>query len=162
MIFVTVGTQLPFPRLIDAVDALSSTLAEEIVAQVGPDRSQRTGILSYPMLRPDEIATYMSQARVVVAHAGIGTILECQSLGKPLVIVPRRFDLGEHRNDHQMATAHQLVDLNGLHVAWDVDDLGNLLARTDLEPLRQSDGKRLAPLLQVIGDFIDDGPDTRS
>lgn len=35
MIFATVGTQLPFPRLIDALEALAPDLGEEVIAQIG-------------------------------------------------------------------------------------------------------------------------------
>jgi UDP-N-acetylglucosamine transferase subunit ALG13 len=154
LIFVTVGTQLPFTRLIAAMDRLAPALDEEVVAQVGPDKALRKNIRTYQMLTPEKFTHYMSQARVVVAHAGIGTLLECQTLGKPLIVLPRRFELREHRNDHQMATVHQIMGITGLHVAWDIGDLETLLRKPDLEALHEDGGEHRAPLLRAVADFI--------
>ena len=43
--------------------------------------------------------------------------------------------MGEHRNDHQMATARELTDRPGIKVAWDTGDLASLLAAADMVPL---------------------------
>ena len=138
MIFVTVGTQLPFPRLIAAMDEWAAQSDEEVVAQVGPDTEPRNHVTVKTSLTPDQFSDHFQTARVVVAHAGIGTILSAKRFGKPLVILPRRFQLGEHRNDHQMATARQVESLEGVHVAWEDADLGALLAKQDLVPASEA------------------------
>ena len=74
MIFVTVGTQLPFPRLIQTVDDLAEGLSEDVVAQVGPDTTPRAHLSARPMLTPSEFDTLFRQARVIIGHAGIGTL----------------------------------------------------------------------------------------
>jgi UDP-N-acetylglucosamine transferase subunit ALG13 len=66
----------------------------------------------------------MREATAIVAHAGIGSVLAALELGKPILVLPRRASLGEHRNDHQMATARALAALGKVRVA---------LAETDLE-----------------------------
>lgn len=132
MIFATVGTQLPFPRLIAALDALAPDLGEEIVAQTGAVAETYGRIDQRAQLTPGEFDALADQARVLVGHAGIGTILTARRFARPLVLLPRRFDLGEHRNDHQSATARQVAHLPGMHVAWETADLGPLLARRDL------------------------------
>lgn len=113
MIFATVGTQLPFPRLIDALDALAADLSEPVIAQCGPQPGSWRHLEPRPHLTPGEYETLFAQARLVVAHAGIGTILSAKRLGKPLVILPRRHALGEHRNDHQLATAREVAAQTG-------------------------------------------------
>lgn len=155
MIFATVGTQLPFPRLINALDRLASELGEEIIAQIGP---RQDGIWSHLELRdqltPFEFEALFTSARVVVAHAGIGTILSAKKWGKPLVILPRRHALGEHRNDHQLATAKELQKLAGIHVAWDVADLAPLLQTPNLEPATEMQSPSHAALIKRLKDFI--------
>lgn len=142
MIFATTGTQLAFPRLMAALDALAPDLGEEIIAQAGPDPD---AVAAYPALdirshlTPADYDRTVAQARVLVAHAGIGTILTARRHGKPLILVPRRHDLGEHRNDHQLATARQVADLEGIHIAWKVGELPALLARRDLPAARDAD-----------------------
>ena len=155
MIFATVGTQLPFPRLIDALDGLASELGEEIIAQIGP---QQDGTWSHLDLRdqltPSEFEALFTSARVVVAHAGIGTILSAKKWRKPLVILPRRHALGEHRNDHQLATARELQKLAGIHVAWEITDLAPLLRAPNLEPATEMQSPSHAALINRLKEFI--------
>ena len=158
MIFATTGTQLVFPRLMAALDALAPGLGEPIVAQTGPEAGAAT---SYPnltirgLLAPADYDRIVAEARVIVAHAGIGTILTARQKMKPLILVPRRFDLGEHRNDHQLATARQVERLRGISIAWDVADLGPLLARTDLPAASDTDtGGHRELLTGFIRDWI--------
>jgi UDP-N-acetylglucosamine transferase subunit ALG13 len=41
----------------------------------------------------------------IISHAGMGTIITGLIHSKPLVIMPRRYAFGEHRNEHQLGTA---------------------------------------------------------
>ncbi len=124
MIFVTVGTQLPFDRLVGSVDAWrESQPRQEVIAQVGPTEREFRSLTVERFVSPERFAALFSSAQVVVAHAGMGTILSAMEVGKPLLVMPRRADLGEHRNDHQMATATRLADRLGLVVAWDEDEI---------------------------------------
>lgn len=160
MIFATVGTQLPFSRLILALADLSTQTTEEIIAQTGS--SEQDDIPPQPNLSlrkqmtPVEFEAAFVKARVVVGHAGIGTILSARKLGKPLVILPRRHSLGEHRNDHQLATAVQVAKLPGVHVAWQTEDLAPILLQADLEPPQPYTGQTpgQAALIARLGSFI--------
>lgn len=140
MIFVTTGTQLPFARLIGAMNDLAPGLDEPVIAQIGPDPADYPNLQIAPHLSPAEFEDHFARARVVVAHAGIGTILSARRLGKPLILVPRRHDLGEHRNDHQLATAREVEARAGLHIAWDTEALAGLLSAPDLAPAEDRPG----------------------
>lgn len=133
MIFVTVGGQLPFDRLIDAVNKFALGIEEPVLAQTLTHR-QWSHIETVHSLSPDAFGARCHEARVIVGHAGIGTYLTARELGKPLVIVPRRALLREHRSDHQMDTAEALEGQPGVSVAWEIDDLGSALAQ-DLAPV---------------------------
>lgn len=154
MIFATTGTQLPFPRLIGALDALAPGLSEPIMAQIGPDRGVYTNLESCKYLDAEAFEIRFAQARLIVAHAGIGSILSARKHGKPIVIVPRRHDLGEHRNDHQLATARELQDREGLYVAWQTEDLAALLSRDDLVAASDVAAPRLKDLTSFLADFV--------
>lgn len=156
MIFVTVGTQLPFPRLIDAMDALAPGLGEPVIAQAGAeaDPARWPALDMRARLAPASFEALFAEARAVVAHAGVGTILSAKRLRKPLIVLPRRAALKEHRNDHQLATARQVDRLPGIHVAWEAADLGALLARHDLEPASQSRGPSHDALIARLQAFI--------
>ena len=128
MIFVTVGTQLPFDRLIAAVDAWAGeTGVGDVFAQIGPTAYVPRHIEFAQFIPPAECAQRMREADAIVAHAGMGTILNALQLGKPLLVMPRRASLGEHRNEHQSATARRFEDLGSVAVAADADALARKL-----------------------------------
>lgn len=129
MIYVTVGTQLPFDRLVMIVEEWAAANGVPMVAQVGPSKLSFSWADARPFLSPTEAHTHLNEADFVVGHAGMGTILSALELGRPLIIFPRRFALGEHRNDHQMATARKFLGYPGVHVAFDELELKELLSR---------------------------------
>ena len=53
----------------------------------------------------------------------MGTILTALELGTPIVVMPRRAALGEHRNDHQLATARRFAEQGSIGVAFDEAEL---------------------------------------
>jgi UDP-N-acetylglucosamine transferase subunit ALG13 len=154
MIFMTVGTQLAFPRLTEAMNRYAATTDEEIIAQVGDETTDLPNLTVRGMMDPVDFDTTFARARVVVAHAGIGTILSAKRFGRPLIIVPRRHELGEHRNDHQMATARALVGTTGIHIAWEVEDVLSLLQAKTLAGAEQGLGPMHKALVKGIAEFI--------
>lgn len=128
MIFATVGTQIPFDRLIRILDQVAPMLDEEIIAQTSAEAKYKPeNIRTVAFLPPAEFNAMFDSARLVVAHAGMGTIISAMTARKPIILFPRRASLGEHRNDHQMATARQLEDDGAITVAYDADTLRALL-----------------------------------
>lgn len=147
MIFVTVGTQLAFDRLIVAVDEWAGAApGREVFAQIGPTRIRPRHIEHAQFVSPAECNERMYAAKVVVAHAGMGTILTALEIGKPLLVVPRRAALGEHRNDHQLATAKRFAELGKVRVAFDngallreLDHLDREIAQPRISPFAPND-----------------------
>ena len=151
MIFVTVGTQLPFDRLVAAVDTWAGAGAgREVFAQIGPTALRPRSIASRPFIDPAECRARMEAADLIVAHAGMGTILGALELGRPIVVMPRIAALGEHRNEHQLATARRFGDLGRVHVAADEHALPGVL--DELAGARRA-GERISPYAsdQLIG-----------
>lgn len=116
MIFVTVGTQLPFDRLIKGIDEKVEELNDSVFCQIG-EGEVPLNMDFCRWLNGEAYDELLEKADVVVSHAGMGTILTTLTQGKKVVIVPRQAALGEHRNDHQVATATHLSGLSGLYVA---------------------------------------------
>lgn len=154
MIFCTIGTQAPFDRFIKIIDELAPQLNEEVVAQTLNGKYNAKNIKTVGLLSPAEFNDMLNRARVIVAHAGVGTILSALTLNKPIVIFPRLAKNGEHRNDHQLATAEQMKRLNYVHVAQDEESLRRLL-QEDLKPLKQigpfASEKLIEELRSIIG-----------
>jgi UDP-N-acetylglucosamine transferase subunit ALG13 len=124
MIFVTVGTQLPFDRLLQAMDAWAARHGDvEVLAQTGQTECHYPHLIATPHMDQKRFADNVARAQVIVAHAGMGTILTAIEIGKPVILMPRRADLGEHRNDHQRDTAAEMSALANVTVVEDAPGL---------------------------------------
>ncbi len=128
MILVTVGMQLGFDRLIAAMDALALTLGQPVIAQTGKGRYVPQNMDARAKIAPAEFEKLVQQSRLIVSHAGIGTVLTAARFATPIILIPRRAALGEHRNDHQLATVDQLSGRPGVLVAMDESQLSARIA----------------------------------
>jgi UDP-N-acetylglucosamine transferase subunit ALG13 len=131
VIFVTVGTQFPFDRLTAAVDAWAGVRPEkpDVVAQVGAGRMDFRHIACVRSLDGAEYSALLARSRLMVAHAGIGSILSATDRGIPVVVLPRDDKRAEHRDDHQIQTARQLERMGLVTVAWSETELPALIER---------------------------------
>jgi len=128
LIFVTVGAQMPFDRLVKGVDEWAAARGiGEVFAQIGPTdwRPRHVGWTNFLDVR--EFKSKMSEARAVIAHAGMGSIITALELGKPILVMPRRGVLRETRNDHQVATAERFRELGRVAVAMNEEELPHKL-----------------------------------
>jgi len=132
VIFLTVGTQLPFDRLVAAVDDWAGLARAAVFAQTGAGayRPRHCEFAEYlPPAHADEL---FRAADLIVSHAGMGSILTALKYRKRILILPRRASLGEHRNDHQLATARWLGKKPGVFVAEEADDITRLLSAREI------------------------------
>lgn len=156
MIFVTVGGQLPFDRLVHAVDHWAASQGRgDVFAQIGDSKAPPHHIAWERFLAPAEFKRRAQQADVVVGHAGMGTIFTAVELGKRLIVMPRRWHLGEVRNDHQWATVHRIGRLHGITAAADEHELLDVLARWETLPTTTSMVRaEQSRLVAFLRDFI--------
>jgi beta-1,4-N-acetylglucosaminyltransferase len=133
VIFVTVGTnEAPFDRLLQAVAALSTS--EEIVVQHGssaivPANAART----YDFLLFDDLVREMRDSRVVVTHAGIGSIMTALSCGRRPVVAARLVANREAVDDHQLPVARRLQEAGLVTLVEDLARLEDALAKAGEE-----------------------------
>lgn len=125
-IFLTVGTQLKFDRLIKyAEEIVDEDTNLEIFFQLGAG-SYIPSVGEYCFSMPEEdFQKRIDSCDLVVAHAGIGSIVSALSNGKPLIVVPREVTFGEHRNNHQVDTTSRLN--SDIKVARTKDELKSLI-----------------------------------
>ena len=157
MIFVTVGEQLPFDRLIKVVDECALSLDGDIFAQIGQSTLQPQHILYEKFLDPLQFNKMFEDADIVIGHAGMGTIITALELGTPVIIMPRKASLGEHRNDHQLATAKRFETFNLVSVVFDETELKRVLLALQKGKIASGKIERCEPdhaLIDVIRRFI--------
>ena len=154
MIFCTIGTQAPFDRFVKIVDEIAASLDEEVVAQVFKSEYTARNIRTVDFLPPDEFNRLFASARLIVAHAGMGTIISAMRQHKPIIIFPRIAALGEHRNEHQLATAQKMMELGYAYVTNNSEELRKLLIRKDLRPLHELGDTASHSLIDALRDII--------
>lgn len=156
MIFVTVGSDEPFDRLIQAVDDWAgNTGCDDVFAQIGRGQFRPRHIDYCRFLTATEFRAKLNAAQAVVAHAGMGTILSALQYQKPIIVMPRRASLGEARNEHQLATVRYLSATHRIAVAANEKELGQALARVDQLMAHSSIGAAAqTPLIEAVRAFI--------
>lgn len=132
MIFVTVGTHhQPFERLLNALGDLD----DELVVQFGPG-SPPPGVERAEAFMPfDAMLESFRKADKVITHAGVGSILCATREGHLPLVVPRRTDLGEHVDDHQVELTRALEERGRVIAVWEVENLRDTVAAA---PSRQA------------------------
>ncbi|OSI72462.1 glycosyltransferase [Bradyrhizobium canariense] len=157
MIFVTVGTQGQFDRLIRTIDEWAGVRGRtDVFAQTGPAEYRARHIRVERFIDPSEFRRCVESASLVVAHAGMGSIITALELGKQIIVMPRRAELGEHRNDHQVASARRFAQQGRIVVALDEKELVERLDRVgSAEPAERLGGQASSHLIDTIRTFID-------
>ncbi len=157
MIFVTVGNSTQdFRRLLETVDTLAGqgTLGDRVFMQVG----NCPGFTplhcdAAPFLSPEEFQRKMQEARLVICHAGAGTLLHIFRAGKVPVVMPRRKKYGEHVDDHQVESVRLLTEEGRVVAAYEAEDLPAAIieaTRRSAQPLRPSPTKMIELVAQAI------------
>ena len=133
MIFLTVGSALPFDRLVQLVDeAVSGGLIKEtVVAQIGAGAYLPSNFEYTRFLERHEFGDVFSRASTIISHAGIGTISAALKAKKPILVMPRLKTHGELVDDHQLLTARKFSEQGHLLAFEDREQLPSVLA--DLE-----------------------------
>lgn len=159
MIFATVGTQGQFDRLIRTIDAWAGANGRtDVFAQTGPSDYRSEHISTEQFIDATEFRERVEAASLVISHAGMGSIITALELGKRIVVMPRRASLGEHRNDHQLATAKRFAEQGVITVAFTeqelIDKLDRLQGMNETERLTAQASPHL---ISAIRSFIATG-----
>jgi len=125
MIFLTVGTQFPFDRLVKSVDQAfdGKLINEEIFAQIGETSYKPLNFESVVSLEKNVFDKRLREASSVISHAGMGTITMALKNHKPLLVMPRLKRYREHVNDHQVDTARKFEELGHILAVYEVGEL---------------------------------------
>lgn len=155
MILVTVGNPTqPFPRLLGAIQSLAQSGAfggEPVTVQYGHSSCPTgPGIHPVQFLSGDDFLNTLNECRVVICHAGAGTLMQVLRLAKRPVVIPRLKRHGEHVDDHQLELARSLAQQGRIILAEDPSELPAALSRAASDPplCFRSDAAALASLVK--------------
>lgn len=152
MIFVAVGTQFPFDRLIRSVDEWAEQHGVNGIAQIAGGEYQPQHLHWERFMSTDTFNQHLQAASLIISHAGMGNIITALENRKPIIVMNRQHALGEHRNDHQLDGLAWMGQLPGVYTASTQEELYQLLDRQDeLQAANEAPGSRK----QALVDFID-------
>ena len=118
-----------------------------------PQRGQGADYLEH-----DRFTALAGSATLIVCHGGPATIAECRRLGHLPIVVPRRPDLGEHVDDHQVRFCDRLAVKGLIQVARDEEEFGRLLDSGIADPmafeLRIDDEPPVARSVRRFGELV--------
>ena len=155
LIFVTVGSwHRGFDRLVKAVDDLKKCgiITEEVNAQIGEGRYRPKNLKVADYYCHDSFIRTIEQARIVIAHAGMGAIIQTIKQGKPIIVLPRKAELGEANTDHQLDTAEALAKEGRVLVAYETEELPVKLI--EAETFIPTQGETCQTILDEVKAFI--------
>lgn len=158
MIFVAVGTQFPFDRLIENMDEWAANNNEDVIAQIAEGEYTPHNIKWQRFLDAKQYNQAIKDASVFVSHAGMGNIISARNQGTPIIVMNRQFELGEHRNNHQAEGVKWMAELSGVYAAPTQAELYTLLCDTDaLQVISNNDSENLDKLVNFLGRYITTG-----
>jgi len=157
VILVSVGSQAPFDRLIRAVDEWARLRGRsDVCAQIANGRYSPKHIGFIDFVDPSEFKRLVRNAQILVAHAGMGSIILALELGKPAVVMPRRACFRETRNDHQVAAAKYFGEQGRIIVAADEQEISEKLDYAlTVHETERIDTKASPQLIGTIQAFLD-------
>ncbi|WP_165349640.1 glycosyltransferase [Methylibium sp. Pch-M] len=128
MIFVTIGSMFPFDRLVRAVDRWAGHANYSAVSmQIGAGTYHPKNAKWVRTLPPDEFSNAIRNCDLMVAHLGMGSIISAMQAQKPVILLPRKMQLGEATSDHQLHGMEWLRGRPGVWIAEDESQMEELL-----------------------------------
>ena len=98
----------------------------------------------------DAFERLVAESALVILHAGAGSVIQAIHAGKFPLVMPRRADLGEHVDDHQLEFAQELSDLGKVVLATNAREMRQGIGRA-LELQRTGEGQTsLSPLVLLL------------
>ena len=136
LLFATVGATLPFPRLFTLISAAKGkgAIPERIVAQTGEPVDLGPDIEVHATLPNDVMRDFLKRADIVVCHGGTGSIVTAMREGCHVIAIPRRSELFEHYDDHQLEIVRALEARGLIQSADTVDELVSAIATARTKP----------------------------
>ena len=124
MILVLLGTfDIDFSRPLIAIEKLCSSgvLNEEIIVQSGYTKFDSKYFKNIPFINRTDLEKLYLDARLIISHAGTGSILKGIKLGKKVIAVARLQKYSECVDDHQLEILNEFSK-KGYIIPWNEND----------------------------------------
>ena len=157
MILVLLGTQNnSFHRLLEKIDDLinKKIIKEEVIVQAGYTKYETKNMKILDFVSSTQLEKLQKEARIIITHGGVGSIITSLKLGKKVISVPRLHEYAEHVNNHQIQIVELFSKKGYIIGVLNLDDMEKALKEIEtFEPKKYEKDNR--KMLKLIEDFID-------
>lgn len=155
-IFIVVGTQEPFDRMIRIIDLWAvKNNKHTFFAQISKALYKPIMLPFTDFISPELFDDHFNKADLIISHAGMGTIISALTIGTPIIVMPRLASNHEHRNDHQLATARSFEKLGYVKAVYNEAELTQALDEAEkITPAERISSGASQELLATLNGFI--------
>lgn len=156
MIFATTGTSAwDFSRLIKFMDELALKIEIPIFLQIGYAKYLPINCEYARYLKKQELEAFYEKSRLIVSHAGVGSILTAVRLDKNIIVFPRRQVFHEHIDDHQLELV-KMLEHPLVHPALNENELENaILSLINCNVSKEGNGsKKQLSLAKNLAEYL--------
>lgn len=157
MILVMLGTQNnSFHRLLEEIDRLiqEKIIEDEVVVQAGYTKYKSNNMKIFDLINKEELEKLQEKANLIITHGGVGSIITSLKKNKKVIAVTRKYEFGEHVNNHQEEIV-ELFNKKGYVIGINnVNELEESLYKIkDFIPQKYEHNN--SKMLKIIEEFID-------
>ena len=134
MILVMLGTQKnDFSRLLKEIEKCidNGTIDEEVIVQAGSTKYDTNKMKLFDLIGRDELDKKKQEARFIITHGGVGSIVGALKMNKKVIAVPRLKQYKEHVNDHQKQIIENFDKKGYIKGITDINELENAIKEID-------------------------------
>lgn len=126
MILVMLGTQKnDFSRLLKEIEKCieDGIIKEPVIVQAGSTKYKTDKMQIFDLIAREELDKKKQEARFIITHGGVGSIVGSLKMNKKVIAVPRLKQFGEHVNDHQKQIVENFAKQGYIKGVFDIKDL---------------------------------------
>jgi UDP-N-acetylglucosamine transferase subunit ALG13 len=157
MVLVLLGTQNnSFHRLLEEVEKNieNGNIKGEVIVQAGYTKFESDKMKIFDLISSKEIENLIQKSQYVIAHGGVGTIINCLKREKKVIAVARRAEYHEHVNNHQTEIVGTFNEKGYIIGIDDANKLENAIKKLDkFTPQKYESGT--SKIIKLVEDFID-------
>jgi UDP-N-acetylglucosamine transferase subunit ALG13 len=122
--FISIGNaHQPFERLLNGVVDNMDILPGPVIVQCGHTLFKDTRCVYSSFFSLEQYNRFIEDAKLLILHAGAGSVIKALRAGKRPIVVPRRKRYREHVNDHQLDLAVMLSRMDKIELVLETSDL---------------------------------------
>lgn len=157
MILVLLGTfDIQFKRPLLEIERLckEGVINEEVIVQSGYTTIETDYLILKPFIPPKELNELHQNARIIITHAGTGSLVKAIGYKKKVIGIARLKKLGEHVDDHQVEILDKFAELNYILPWQENENLASVLKAIDsFEPVPFVSNKPV--IMNYLIDYIE-------